>query len=42
MSSPYDFPKLTDDARKRIQGVVLKHVSLSDGENHRTAFRIVI
>jgi len=35
------FPKLTDDARKRIQGVVLKHVSLSDCHNHRTAFRIV-
>ena len=35
------FSKLTDDARKRIQGVVLKHVSLSDCHNHRTAFRIV-
>ena len=35
------FSKLTDDARKRLQGVVLKHVSLSDGQNHRTAFRIV-
>ena len=36
------FSKLADDARKRIQGVVLKHVSLSDGKNQRTAFRIVV
>ena len=36
------FSKLTNDTRKRIQGVVLKHVSWSNGENHRTAFRIVI
>ena len=35
------FPKLTDDERKRIQEVVWKHVSLSEGKNHRTAFRIV-
>ncbi len=35
------FPKLTDDERKRIQAVVWKHVSLSEGKNHRTAFRIV-
>jgi len=36
------FSKLADDARKRIQGVVLKHVSLADGKNQRTAFRIVV
>jgi len=36
------FSKLADDAQKRIQGVVLKHVSLSDGKNQRTAFRIVV
>lgn len=33
------FPKLTEDERKRIQGVIWKHVTLS--KNHRTAFRIV-
>jgi PilZ domain len=35
------FPKLTDAERKRIQGTIWKHVSLSPGKNHRTAFRIV-
>jgi hypothetical protein len=35
------FPKLADDERKRIQGVIWKHVSLSKAESHRTAFRIV-
>lgn len=33
------FPKLTQDERKRIQGMIWKHVTLS--KNHRTAFRIV-
>jgi hypothetical protein len=33
------FPKLTQDERKRIQGVIWQHVTLS--KNHRTAFRIV-
>jgi len=33
------FPKLTQDERKRIQGVIWKHVTLS--KNHRAAFRIV-
>jgi c-di-GMP-binding flagellar brake protein YcgR len=35
------FPKLTDDERKRIQGVIWKHVSLVKAKSHRTAFRIV-
>jgi hypothetical protein len=35
------FPKLADDERKRIQGIIWKHVSLSKAESHRTAFRIV-
>jgi len=35
------FPRLTDDERKRIQGVIWKHVSLSQDKSHRTAFRIV-
>jgi c-di-GMP-binding flagellar brake protein YcgR len=35
------FPKLLDDERKRIQNVIWKHVSLSRGKDHRTAFRIV-
>lgn len=34
------FPKLTQDERKRIQGVIWKHVTLST--NHRAAFRIVL
>lgn len=33
------FPKLTQDERKRIQGMIWKHVTLS--KNHRAAFRIV-
>lgn len=35
------FPKLTEDERKRIQGVIWKHVSLTKTKTHRTAFRIV-
>jgi len=35
------FPKLTDDERKRIQGVIWKHVTLSKAKQHRTAFHIV-
>ena len=35
------FPRLTDDERKRIQGVIWKHVSLFQDKSHRTAFRIV-
>lgn len=35
------FPKLTEDERKRIQGVIWKHVTVSPSKNHRTAFRIV-
>jgi c-di-GMP-binding flagellar brake protein YcgR len=35
------FPKLADHERKRIQGVIWKHVSLSKAESQRTAFRIV-
>jgi hypothetical protein len=35
------FPKLVDEERKRIQGVIWKHVSLTQGKNPRTAFRIV-
>jgi len=35
------FPKLTDDERKRIQGVIWKHVSLSKAAKNRAAFRIV-
>jgi hypothetical protein len=35
------FPKLTAEERKRIQGVIWKHVTLSPSKNHRTAFRIV-
>lgn len=35
------FPKLTEDERKRIQGVIWKHVTLSPSKNHRAAFRIV-
>ena len=35
------FPKLMEEERKRIQGAIWKHVSLSSGKNHRTAFRIV-
>jgi len=34
-------PKLTEEARKRIQAVVWKHVTLSPSKNHRAAFRIV-
>lgn len=33
------FPKLIEGERKRIQGVIWKHVTLS--KNHRAAFRIV-
>ena len=36
------FPKLTEDERKRIQGVIWKHVTVSPSKNHRTAFRIVL
>jgi hypothetical protein len=35
------FPKLTDVERKRIQGTIWKHVSLSPTRQQRTAFRIV-
>ena len=35
------FPKLTEEERKRIQGVIWKHVTLSPSKNHRAAFRIV-
>jgi hypothetical protein len=35
------FPKLTEEERKRIQGVIWKHVKLSPSKNHRAAFRIV-
>jgi len=35
------FPKLTDDERKRIQGIIWKHVRLPQSNHHRTAFRIV-
>jgi c-di-GMP-binding flagellar brake protein YcgR len=35
------FPKLTDAERKRIQGVIWKHVTLSKARQHRTAFHIV-
>lgn len=36
------FPKLSDDQRKRIQAVILKHVTYSPSMNHRTAFRIAL
>jgi len=35
------FPTLTENDRKRIQAVIWKHVSLSNGKSYRTAFRIV-
>jgi PilZ domain len=35
------FPKLTEEERKRIQGVIWKHVTLSASKNHRAGFRIV-
>jgi c-di-GMP-binding flagellar brake protein YcgR len=35
------FPRLTEEERKRIQGAIWKHMSLSSAKNHRTAFRIV-
>ena len=35
------FPRLMEDERKRIQGAIWKHVSLSSDKNQRTAFRIV-
>jgi c-di-GMP-binding flagellar brake protein YcgR len=35
------FHKLTDDERKRIQGVIWKHVTLPRAKDHRAAFRIV-
>jgi hypothetical protein len=35
------FPTLTDAERKRIQGTIWKHVSLTPAKHHRTAFRIV-
>ena len=36
------FPKLAEEERKRIQGVIWKHVTVSPSKNHRTAFRIVL
>ena len=36
------FPKLAEEERKRIQGVIWKHVTLSPSKNDRTAFRIVL
>ena len=36
------FPKLTSDERKRIQAVILKHVTFSPSMNHRAAFRIAL
>jgi hypothetical protein len=36
------FPKLTTEERKRIQDVILKHVTLSRSVSERTAFRIAL
>jgi hypothetical protein len=35
------FPKLTENERKRIQGVIWKHVTLSKAKGGRAAFHIV-
>jgi len=36
------FPKLSDDERKRVQAVILKHVTFSPSMDHRTAFHIAL
>lgn len=36
------FPKLSAEERKRLQGVIWKHVRLSSLDDRRTAFRIII
>ena len=35
------FPKLSAEERKRLQGVIWKHVRLSSLDDRRTAFRII-
>jgi hypothetical protein len=35
------FPNLSSEERKRLQDVILKHISLSSLDDRRTAFRIV-
>ncbi len=36
-----NFPKLSQDERKRLQDVIFKNISLSTLDHRRTAFRIV-
>ena len=35
------FPKLSQEERKRLQGVIFKNISLSSLDDRRTAFRII-